>query len=218
MPVGAASYSEGLRWSTETYHALKGILAERGMSTAVGDEGGFAPDLPSNEDAIRLLLEAIEKAGRVPATRSPSHSTPPPPSSGGTALRADRGGPLARLRRAGRLLGRAGRPLSDRLDRGRDGRGGLGRLEALTDAVGDRVQLVGDDLFVTNPERIERGIELGVANAVLDQAQSDRHAHRDHRRRHPGQSAAYGSVISHRSGETEDTTVADLVVALGPAS
>jgi enolase len=216
MPVGAASYSEGLRWATETYHALKGLLSEKGMSTAVGDEGGFAPDLPTNEDAIRLLLQAVEQAGRKPGEE--------------IAIALDPA--TTELWRDGRYeLPGEGRSLgSDELaaywveliDRYpivsiEDGMAeeDWDGWKALTDAAGDRVQLVGDDVFVTNPERIERGIELGVANAVLIKLNqigtltetvdavtlAERHA--------------YGSVISHRSGETEDTSVADLVVALG---
>ena len=216
MPVGAASYSEGLRWSTETYHALKGILSEKGMSTAVGDEGGFAPDLPTSEDAIGLLLQAVEKAGRVPGEEIAIALDPAT-----TELWRDG---RYELTGEGRSLG------SDELvsywvelvDRYpivsiEDGMAeeDWDGWKAVTEAVGDRVQLVGDDVFVTNPERIERGIELGVANAVLIKLNqigtltetidavtlASRHA--------------YGSVISHRSGETEDTTVADLVVALG---
>jgi enolase len=216
MPVGAASFSEGLRWGAETYHALKSVLSERGLSTAVGDEGGFAPDLASNEDAVRMLLLAIERAGRVPGDE--------------IAIALDPA--TTELWRDGRYElpgeGRTLRPeelaaywveLVDRypivsIEDGMAEEDWDG-WRAHTDSIGDRVQLVGDDVFVTNPERIERGIELGVANAVLIKLNqigtltetldavslASRHG--------------YGSVVSHRSGETEDTTVADLSVAVG---
>jgi enolase len=216
MPVGAASFSEGLRWGVETYHALKSVLSEKGLSTAVGDEGGFAPDLASNEDAVRMLLQAIERAGRIPGDE--------------IAIALDPA--TTELWRDGRYElpgeGRTLRPeelaaywveLVDRypivsIEDGMAEEDWDG-WRAHTDSIGDRVQLVGDDVFVTNPERIERGIELGVANAVLIKLNqigtltetldavslASRHG--------------YGSVVSHRSGETEDTTVADLSVAVG---
>ena len=216
MPVGAASFSEGLRWGAETYHALKSVLSERGLSTAVGDEGGFAPDLASNEDAVRMLLLAIERAGRVPGDE--------------IAIALDPA--TTELWRDGRYElpgeGRTLRPeelaaywveLVDRypivsIEDGMAEEDWDG-WRAHTESIGDRVQLVGDDVFVTNAERIERGIELGVANAVLIKLNqigtltetldavslASRHG--------------YGSVISHRSGESEDTTVADLAVAVG---
>ena len=137
MPVGAASFSEALRWGTETYHALRAMLAERGMSTAVGDEGGFAPDLPQNEDAVKLLLEAIERAGRVPGEEIALALDPATSElwDDGSYVLAGEGRTLS-LGRAGRLLGRAGGPLPDRVDRGRHGRGGLGRLGRLHQGAG----------------------------------------------------------------------------------
>ena len=215
MPVGAASFSEALRWGTETYHALRGLLAERDMSTAVGDEGGFAPDLPKNEDAITLLLEAIERAGRVPGEE--------------IALALDPA--TSELLRDGSYeLAGEGRTLTpedmvaywvDLVDRypivsiedgmaEEDWEG----WSALTRAVGDRVQLVGDDIFVTNPEILARGIEEGVANAILVKLNQIGTLTETLDTVSMANRAAYATVISHRSGETEDTTIADLVVAV----
>ncbi|MBV9285970.1 MAG: phosphopyruvate hydratase, partial [Acidimicrobiia bacterium] len=168
MPVGAASFTEALQWGTETYHVLKRILHERGLSTAVGDEGGFAPDLASNEDAIRILVEAIEKAGYTPGEQ--------------IAIALDPA--TSEIYRDGRYhLDSEDRVLSAEefvafwssiVDRYpivsiEDGMAedDWDGWRLLTDAVGNRVQLVGDDLFVTNSERLSRGISAGVANAIL---------------------------------------------------
>jgi len=215
MPLGAASFSEALRWGVETYHALKAILHSKGMSTAVGDEGGFAPDLPSNEDAVRALLEAIEAAGRVPGDEIAIALDPATTElwRDGRYELAGEGRTLSSEELAAYWVDLAERYPIVSIEDGMAEEDWDG-WAALTAALGDRVQLVGDDLFVTNPERIERGIELGVANAVLIKLNqigtlsetldavslAGRHAYR--------------SVISHRSGETEDTTVADLAVAL----
>jgi enolase len=215
MPVGAPSFSEALRWGVETYHALKAVLHARGLSTAVGDEGGFAPDLASNEDAVQVLVEAIEKAGYRP----------------GTDLAIALDPATSELFRDGRYhLVSEDRHLSsdemvgfwvDLVDRYpivsiEDGMAedDWDGWAALTEAVGGRVQLVGDDLFVTNVERLAMGIERGVANSVLVKVNqigtlTETFETVDLATRH-----AYTSVISHRSGETEDTTIADLAVAV----
>jgi len=215
MPVGAASFSEALRWGAETYHVLKAILHEKGLSTAVGDEGGFAPDLPSNEDAVRILLQAIEGAGRTPGEEIAIALDPAT-----TELWRDG---LYELAGEGRSLSADDLTaywvdLADRypivsIEDGMAEEDWAG-WASLTAALGDRVQLVGDDLFVTNPERIQRGVDLGVANAVLIKLNqigtlSETLDAVGLAARH-----AYRSVISHRSGETEDTTVADLAVAV----
>jgi len=216
MPVGAASFSEGLRWGVETYHALKSVLSEKGLSTAVGDEGGFAPDLASNEDAVRMLLQAIERAGRIPGDEIAIALDPATtelwrdgryelPGEGSTLRPEELAAYWVELVDRYPIVSIEDGMAEEDWDGWR----------AHTDSIGDRVQLVGDDVFVTNPERIERGIELGVANAVLIKLNqigtltetldavslASRHG--------------YGSVVSHRSGETEDTTVADLSVAVG---
>ena len=168
VPVGAASFSEALRWGAETYHRLKALLHERGLSTAVGDEGGFAPNLPSNEEAVRVLVEAIEAAGRAPgdevaiaidAAASEFYR------DGSYHLAGENR--VSRRRGVRRLSRGALRPVPDHLGRGRHGRGRLERLGGADGRLGDRIQLVGDDIFVTNEERLARGIEAGVANAIL---------------------------------------------------
>jgi enolase len=215
MPVGAVSYSEALQWGTETYHVLKRILHERGLSTAVGDEGGFAPDLASNEDAIRILVEAIEKAGYTPGDQ--------------IALALDPA--TSEIFRDGRYhLDSEKRVLDaaeftsfwvDLADRYpivsiEDGMAedDWDGWRMLTEALGDRVQLVGDDLFVTNVERLERGVEAGVANAILIKVNQIGTLTETLEAVALATRSAYSSVMSHRSGETEDTTIADLAVAV----
>jgi enolase len=214
MPIGAASFSEALRWGTETYHVLKKLLHDRGLSTAVGDEGGFAPNLDSNEAAVRLLVEAIEAAGFRPGVDIAIALDPAT-----TELWQD----------GAYVLGGEGRTLSsnelaafwtDWCDRYpivsiEDGMAeeDWAGWAALTTAIGDRVQLVGDDLFVTNTERLERGIEAGVANAVLVKVNQIGTLTETLDTVALATRSAYASVMSHRSGETEDTTIADLAVA-----
>ncbi len=214
LPVGAASYREALRWGAETYHVLKSVLHERGLSTAVGDEGGFAPDLKSSEEALRFLMEAIEGAGYTPGDDIALGM-----DVASTEFYAD-----GRYRLAGE-----GRELSsDEMV------GLLGELSGkypivsiedgcaeedwdgwakLTASLGDRVQLVGDDLFVTNVERLTRGIEAGVANSILIKVNQIGTLTETLDAVELAARAAYTSVMSHRSGETEDTTIADLAVA-----
>ena len=215
MPVGAATFNEALRWGTETYHALRGLLAERGMSTAVGDEGGFAPDLPQNEDAVKLLLEAIERAGRVPGEEIALALDP------ATSELWDDGGYV--LAGEGRTLSSAELvdywvELADRypivsIEDGMAEEDWEG-WAACTKALGGRVQLVGDDIFVTNPEILERGIREGVANAILVKLNQIGTLTETLDTVALANGASYATVISHRSGETEDTTIADLAVAV----
>ncbi|MEO6120927.1 MAG: phosphopyruvate hydratase [Acidimicrobiales bacterium] len=214
MPVGAASFSEALRWGAEVYHTLRGLLHDRGLTTAVGDEGGFAPSLGHNEDAIVLLVEAIERAGRVPGEE--------------VAIALD---PAAtELWRDGAYhLDGEGRTLSSQemvawwselCDRYpivsiEDGMAedDWDGWTALTRALGNRVQLVGDDLFVTNAERLARGIEAGAANSVLVKLNQIGTLTETLDTMALAGRAGYTAVVSHRSGETEDTTIADLAVA-----
>jgi enolase len=215
MPVGAASFSEALRWGAETYHALRTMLAERGMSTAVGDEGGFAPDLPQNEDAVKLLLEAIERAGRVPGEEIALALDP------ATSELWDDGSYV--LPGEGRTLSSAELvdywvELVDRypivsIEDGMAEEDWDG-WAACTKALGGRVQLVGDDIFVTNPAILERGIREGVANAILVKLNQIGTLTETLDTVALANGASYGTVVSHRSGETEDTTIADLVVAV----
>jgi enolase len=213
-PVGAASFREAVRMGTETYHALKKMLHERGLSTAVGDEGGFAPDLPSNEEAVKLLVAAIDAAGYTPGADI-SLALDPACSElyqDGRYVMAGEGRELTSAELADYFADLCGRYPIVSIEDGMaeddwDG------WAALTARLGDRVQLVGDDLFVTNRERLQRGLDLGVANSILikvnqigtltetldTMALASRHA--------------YTSMMSHRSGETEDVTIADLAVA-----
>jgi enolase len=214
VPVGAASFSEGLRWSVETYHALKNVLHERGLSTAVGDEGGFAPDLPSNEDAFRLLIEAIERAGYTPgddlALAVDVASTEF--YSEGKYVLASEGRSLLSDEFTEYLTGLSDRYPIVSIEDGMAEEDWDGWAQ-LTAALGARVQLVGDDLFVTNTERLERGIRKGVANSILVKVNQIGTLTETLETVEMATRAGYTSVMSHRSGETEDTTIADLAVA-----
>jgi enolase len=214
MPVGAPSFGEALRWGTETYHVLRRVLHDRGLSTAVGDEGGFAPDLASNEEAIVLLLEAIESAG----------------FSAGTDIAIALDPAVSEIHRDGAYhLDGEGRVLSpaemaDYWRRIVDAypvvsiEDGMAEDDwegwsLLTGAVGDRCQLVGDDLFVTNSARLRTGIERGVANSVLVKVNQIGTLTETLDTVALATAHSYTSVMSHRSGETEDVTIADLAVA-----
>ena len=215
VPVGAASFSEALRWGSETYHVLGDLIDGRGLSTGVGDEGGFAPDLPSNESAVQILVEAIERSGRVLGEEMAIALDPATSElwSDGHYVLAGENRTLSSEELAAYFTDLAARYPIVSIEDGMAEEDWDG-WAVLTTALGDRVQLVGDDLFVTNVDRIERGIAASVANAVLIKlnqigtltetldavALATRHA--------------YGVVISHRSGETEDTTIADLAVAV----
>ncbi len=212
-PIGAATFSEALRWGAEVYHALKSVLKSRGLATNVGDEGGFAPDLPDNREALDLIMEAIGKAGLTPgrdvALAMDVAATEFHGASGyrfeGTDKTAQQMSDYyASLVDAYPIVS-----IEDGLDESDwDG------WEALTEQLGSRVQLVGDDLFVTNPVRLAEGIQKGCANALLvkvnqigtltETLDAVQLAHR----------SGYRCMISHRSGETEDTTIADLAVAV----
>jgi enolase len=214
MPIGAASFSEALRWGTETYHALKGIFDKRGLSTAVGDEGGFAPDLPNAEAAIEALLDAIEAAGRVPGTDIAIAMDP-------ATSELYRDGAY-HLDGEGRVLSSA-----ELVDYWADlcGRYPIVSLEdgmaeedwagwaALTSRLGESIQIVGDDIFVTNPELLEKGIERGVANSILVKLNQIGTLTETLDTVRLANINRYSCVISHRSGETEDTTISDVAVA-----
>src|SRR6056297_1690025 len=215
MPVGAPSFSEALRWGTETYHVLKAVIKERGLSTAVGDEGGFAPDLDSNEEAIRVLVEAVEAAGFTPCDDIAIALDP-------ATSEIFRDGAY-HLEGEGRVLSSAEMvdlwadfasrypiiSIEDGLDEG-DWEG----WKLLTERLGAGLQLVGDDLLVTNPAFVRRGIDEHAANSVLvkvnqigsltETFETVAMAHR----------ASWTTMVSHRSGETEDATIADLAVAV----
>ncbi len=215
-PVGAASYSEALRWGAETYHALARVLSVRGLSTAVGDEGGFAPDLPSNEEAIRVLVEAIESAGRVPGEEVAIALDPASSElfKDGSYVLASEGRTLSAEEMVDYLADFVDRYpiLSIEDGMAEDDWDGWA---ALTARLGDRIQLVGDDLFVTSEERLRRGIADHVANAVLIKVNQIGTLTEALTTMDVATRAAYACMMSHRSGETEDTTIADLAVATG---
>jgi enolase len=211
-PIGAATFAEALRWGAQTYHALKAVLKGRGLATGLGDEGGFAPNLGSNREALDLILEAIGKAGFTPGrdiALALDVAATEFYSDGGYDFEGARKSSSDLIAYYGDLV--ANYPLvsiEDPLNE-EDWDG----WKAITDELGGRVQIVGDDLFVTNPERIARGIASGTANALLvklnqigtltETLDAVELAHR----------AGYRTMTSHRSGETEDTTIADVAVA-----
>lgn len=217
MPVGACCFREGLRWCAEVFHRLASLLNAKGLATAVGDEGGFAPDLKTDEEAIRYILEAIEMAGYEPGTDFVLAI-----DAAASEWKTGKKGSY-RLPKAGTEFSSDGliehwqklvenypiRSIEDGLDE-EDWEG----WQKLTAQLGNKVQLVGDDLFVTNTERLQKGIELGCGNSILiklnqigsvsETLEAIKLAHK----------AGYTAISSHRSGETEDTTIADLAVAL----
>jgi enolase len=212
VPAGASSFAEAMRIGTEVYHSLKKVLHERGLSTAVGDEGGFAPDLASSEEAIEAILEAAERAGhreRVAIALDPASTEF---FSDGTYRFENREADGAAM--ADFYAGLVDRyPIVSIED-------GLAEddwtaWQTLTGRLGDRLQLVGDDLFVTNVERLRRGIDEGAANAILVKVNQIGTLTETLATIDLARSTGYASVISHRSGETEDTTISDLAVATG---
>jgi enolase len=215
MPVGATSFSEALRWGTETYHVLRAVLSERGLSTTVGDEGGFAPDLPTGEDALKILMEAIERAGRVPGEEMALAMDPATSElwQDGSYVLAGEGRTLSSAEMVDYWVDLVGRYPIVSIEDGMAEEDWDG-WAALTKAVGHQVQLVGDDVFVTNVTLLERGIREGVANAVLVKVNQIGTLTETLETVALATRSSYRSVISHRSGETEDTTIADLAVAL----
>jgi enolase 1/2/3 len=211
VPGGAESFAEGLRIGAEVFHTLKALLEERGLATAVGDEGGFAPDLPSSEEAIEVVLEAAERAGhreRIAIALDPAMTE----VVGEDGTYRFEGRELTAAELPGYWAGLADRfPLVSVEDGAAED--DWGAWKDLTEGLGDRLQLVGDDLFVTNVERFERGIEEGVANAILVKVNQIGTLTEALDAIALGRSHGYAAVISHRSGETEDTTIADLAVA-----
>ena len=211
-PIGAATFREALQWGAEVYHALKGVLKDKGLATGLGDEGGFAPDLPSNRAALDLILEAIERAGytageqialALDVAASEFHDDGGYSFEGGTKTAAEMIDYYADLVASYPLVS-----IEDPLDESDwDG------WKAMTDRMGADVQLVGDDLFVTNPERLARGIESGTANALLVKVNQIGSLTETLDAVEMAQRAGYRCMMSHRSGETEDTTIADLAVA-----
>ncbi|MGZ4704628.1 MAG: phosphopyruvate hydratase [Acidimicrobiales bacterium] len=214
MPVGPASFREALRWGAETYHVLKKVLQDRGMSTAVGDEGGFAPDLGSNEEACQLLVQAIEQAGFTPGEQIAIALDPASTEfyRDGSYVLASEGRTLTPAEMVGYYTDLVDRYPIVSIEDGMAEEDWDG-WRAITDTLGSRVQLVGDDLFVTNTERLARGIEAGVANSILIKVNQIGSLTETLESVALATRSGYTAVMSHRSGETEDATIADLAVA-----
>ncbi len=216
VPAGASSFSECLRMGAEVFHHLKKTVAARGMSTSVGDEGGFAPNLESNEAALGLLVEGIEAAGYAPGQEvfiALDPATSEIHGEGRYEL-ASENRSLSSDEMAGYWADLTGRYPIVSLEDGMDEEDWDG-WKKLTQLLGDRLQLVGDDLFVTNTERLKRGIETGVANSILIKVNQIGTLTETLAAVDMARQAGYTAVMSHRSGETEDTTIADLAVATG---
>ena len=212
MPFGAPNFTEGLRWCAETYHALKKVLKEKGLATGVGDEGGFAPDLKSNEEAITLILSAVEKAGLKPGRDMKIAM-----DAAATEFFKDGKYEIDGGRKSPKELVAWYSTLAERyplfsLEDGLSEDDWDGWRE-LTVALGKRVQLVGDDLFVTNVERLSSGIQKGIANAILVKVNQIGTLSETLATMALAHKSGYRCIASHRSGETEDTTIADLAVA-----
>lgn len=217
MPVGAGSFKEGLRWCTEVFHALAGLLKGKGLATSVGDEGGFAPDLGSDEEAIEYIMEAIRRAGYRPGTdfvlAMDAASSEWKSGTKGEYLLPKTGKRFTSKELVDHWEKLVGQYPIHSIEDGLDEEDWEG-WKMMTDRLGDRVQLVGDDLFVTNTRRLSKGISLGCGNSILiklnqigtvsETLEAIKMAHK----------AGYTAIASHRSGETEDTTIADLAVAL----
>ncbi|MBU3179585.1 phosphopyruvate hydratase [Clostridium psychrophilum] len=215
MPVGATSFKEALRMSAEVYHALKTLLKNKGLSTGVGDEGGFAPDLSSNEEAIKIIVEAIENAGYVPG-KDIYIALDPAASEffeDGKYNLASEGRILTPEQMADYYVELVNKYPIISIEDGMAEEDWDG-WKYLTDKIGDRIQLVGDDLFVTNTDRLKTGIEKKVANSILIKLNQIGTLTETLNAIEMAERAGYTAVVSHRSGETEDTTIADLVVAV----
>jgi enolase len=214
VPAGASSFSECLRVGAEVFHALKKSLASKGLSTAGGDEGGFAPNLESNEAALQAVLAGVEAAGYEPG-RDVFIALDPATSEvfeGGAYVLEHEGRSLSPAEMAAYWEDACGRYPILSIEDGMDEEDWDG-WRLLTERLGERVQLVGDDLFVTNPERLRRGIDLGVGNSILVKVNQIGTLTETLEAIRMAREAGYTTVISHRSGETEDTTIADLAVA-----
>jgi len=219
MPVGAPSFSEALRWGTEVFHSLKKILHDRGLSTAVGDEGGFAPTFDGTEDAIETVLKAIETAGYKPGSQiclaldCASSEFYKDGKYDYTKFEGATGVIRSSEEQAQYLADLSAKYPIISIEDGMDENDWTG-WKSLTDKIGDHVQLVGDDLFVTNVTRLQRGIDEATANSILVKVNQIGSLTETINAVTLAQNNGYTSVMSHRSGETEDVTIADLAVAL----
>jgi enolase len=214
VPVGARTFSEALRMSAEVFHHLKSTLHDRGLSTAVGDEGGFAPDLSSNEEALEMLMAGIRAAGYVPGDQIAIALDPATSElfKDGSYVLESEGRSLTSDEMASLWADLAGRYPILSIEDGMAEEDWAG-WSTLTDRLGNRIQLVGDDLFVTNTDRLRRGIESGVANSILIKVNQIGTLTETLAAIRMARESGYSAVMSHRSGETEDVTIADLAVA-----
>ena len=220
MPIGAPSFREGLRMTAEVFHALKAVLSSRGLNTNVGDEGGFAPDLQSNEEALEVIMEAIKKAGYTAGrdgyfmiALDPAVSELYDSKTKTYTLKWTTGEKLTNAQMVDMWEDWCNRYPIISIEDGMDEDDWEG-WKLLTDRIGDRVQLVGDDLFVTNSERLKMGLEKGVANSILIKVNQIGTLTETFEAIDLAKRNGYTAVVSHRSGETEDNFIADLVVAL----
>lgn len=216
MPVGATSFAEALRWCTEIYHTLKKVLHEAGLGGGVGDEGGFAPNFTTNEEPLKYIVEACEKAGYKPGSdimfaMDPA-STEFYNAETGKYVLAGEGRELTSAEMVDYWEALVQKYPIISIEDGMAEEDWDG-WKALTDRIGDKVQLVGDDLFVTNPKRLAKGIELGCANAILVKVNQIGSLTEALEAVQMAKQAGYACIMSHRSGETEDVTIADLAVA-----
>ena len=214
MPLGAASYREGLQWGVDVYHSLKSVLQDRGMLTTVGDEGGFAPNLSSNEEALQILLDAIERSGLTPGddiSLALDVASTEFFQDGFYKIQSE-GLSLSSEEMVEYLSSLCSKYPICSIEDGMSEEDWDGWLK-LTEELGEKTQLVGDDLFVTNSQRLERGIENGIANSILVKVNQIGTLTETLEAVEIGMNAGYTAVISHRSGETEDHLIADLAVA-----
>jgi len=213
FPIGAPTFSEALRWGTEIFHTLRDVLAERGLATAVGDEGGFAPDLASNREAIELVLRAIEKAGYEPGSQVAIALDPAASEfyEDGKYVLAGEGATKNTEEMIAFYEDWVARYPIRSIEDGL-AEGDWSGWSALTRSLGARIQLVGDDLFVTNPAILERGIREAAANAILIKLNQIGTLSETLEAMRTAREAGFAAVVSHRSGETEDTSIADLAV------
>ena len=217
MPVGAETFTEGLRWCAEIYHTLKKVLKERGLGTGVGDEGGFAPNLSTNEEPLQLITEACERAGYKPGEQIKFAMDPASTeyynAETGKYVLAGEGREFTSAEMVDYWEDLVNRYPIVSIEDGMAEEDWDGWVE-LTRRIGSKVQLVGDDLFVTNTERLKKGIELGAANAILVKVNQIGTLTESLEAIETAKEAGYACIVSHRSGETEDSTIADLVVGV----
>ncbi len=216
VPFGFETFSDGLRVGAEIFHHLKALLHSRGLATSVGDEGGFAPDLSSNEEALQVLVDGIEKAGYTPGEQVGIALDPATSEifEGGQYVLRHENRSLSAAELAEYWADKAGKYPILSIEDGMDEEDWDG-WKTLTDTLGETVQLVGDDLFVTNPERLQRGIDAKTANSILIKVNQIGTLTETLKAIELARGAGYTAVMSHRSGETEDVTIADLAVATG---